>query len=154
MNPTTLGYIVSVLSALPQLITGSEEVISWITSEISVIQQMIASGKSPTAEQWAALDTTISELRAQLDSGTSPSTATPASPAPSTSSGGSSPAPTFGASSASPFASITASAPAAASAAQANAGEQANPPTDAGAGAVARSATVTTFPGVGANEGA
>jgi hypothetical protein len=75
LNPLALGYITSVLEALPLILTDSEEIVSWVSGEITTIRDMVASGQSPTADQWAALDQTITGLRAQLDAGSSSSTA-------------------------------------------------------------------------------
>lgn len=80
MNAATLGYLISFLSSLPQLITASEDVIAWLTTESARIQGMISAGRSPTPEEWAALDLQIASLRTVLN-GASPVTSSTANTA-------------------------------------------------------------------------
>lgn len=90
LSPLVLGYITSVLEALPLILTDSEEIVSWVSGEITTIKDMIANGQSPTPEQWGALDQTITGLRAQLDGVSSSSTAPTTGATSSASSAGSS----------------------------------------------------------------
>lgn len=61
-----LAIAIQVLSALPELISASEQVISMIKDTNIALKKMQAENREPTAAEWAAVNDTIDSLMAKL----------------------------------------------------------------------------------------
>jgi hypothetical protein len=72
---TALALAIQVLEILPTLITASSEALGFIDSTTAALKAMQADSRDPTDAEWAALDTQIATLRAQLDDTVAPPTA-------------------------------------------------------------------------------
>jgi hypothetical protein len=69
MNPTTVGYALQLLSALPSLIQAGVEITSTVTSATQKLAELNAQGRDPTPEEWAELNGRIAKLRGELHAG-------------------------------------------------------------------------------------
>ena len=61
-----VAIAIQILSALPELITASEEVIALIRDTNNSLKQMQKEGREPTAAEWARVNDTIDALMAKL----------------------------------------------------------------------------------------
>lgn len=68
MNSTAaLTLAITLLEALPRLITASSEVLALINSTAANLRQMQADGRDPTLAEWYALDSVIATLTARIN---------------------------------------------------------------------------------------
>jgi hypothetical protein len=69
MNPTTIGYALQLLSALPGLIQAGVEITSTVTSATQKLEELDAQGRDPTPAEWLELNQRIAKLRGELHAG-------------------------------------------------------------------------------------
>jgi hypothetical protein len=62
-----IPFVLQLLDALPGLINAGEEAAATIAAHRAALQQMFAEQRSPTQDEWNALNAEINSLQAQLD---------------------------------------------------------------------------------------
>lgn len=67
-----LALAIQALEVLPTLISASAEALGFIDSTTTALKAMQAEHRDPTDAEWAALNTQIATLRAQVDAASGP----------------------------------------------------------------------------------
>jgi hypothetical protein len=73
-----LAYAMQVLTALPQLLTASQDVLDLVSHASAKLQDMQDSNRAPTADEWQELNDKIDELQIALHEGENDDPASPA----------------------------------------------------------------------------
>jgi outer membrane biosynthesis protein TonB len=60
-------FAIQLLSAIPGLIASGAQAIALIEAHTAALKAMVAEGRSPTQDEWNALNATIGGLEVQLD---------------------------------------------------------------------------------------
>lgn len=81
-----IPFVLQLLDALPGLIGASEQAAATINEHNAALKAMVAANRSPTQDEWNALNSQIAGLQAQLDAPVTPAapveTPAPVAPAP------------------------------------------------------------------------
>lgn len=66
MNPTTIGFALTLLQELPGLIKAGVDVTRMVTEGTQKLHQFDTEGRNPTAAEWDSLNAEIRRLRGEL----------------------------------------------------------------------------------------
>jgi len=66
--PQVIAYILQVSGLIPQLLNAGRDIVAFWQEHSAKVDQMVEENRAPTAEEWAAVNATIDELRAELHS--------------------------------------------------------------------------------------
>lgn len=66
MNPIAIGYAIQLLTQLPVLIMAGQEVVGLITKGTKALEDMQATGRDPSDEEWKELNDSIAALGQRL----------------------------------------------------------------------------------------
>lgn len=65
-------FAIQLLEALPGLIASGEQALAVIAAHTAALKAMVAENRSPTQDEWNALNSVVSGFEAQLDAPLAP----------------------------------------------------------------------------------